>query len=167
MREEPGSSLSETGAPPRGACENRVSFGHDGWDVDCPHIYGVEYGGIGASNLCFSSGALSCSASLVEPSRLALSSSLLQCGFFPHCSLPPTPPHAPVGNPKLQYGPARFASGGLTQLSRPAPVAVGAGGGGQKRLPGWNVTRCSSAAQLASTSGPTGNRSAWAAEGPG
>lgn len=113
-------------------------------------------------NLCLS-GAQSCSAPPAEPSRLELSSSLLQCGFFPHRSgetaaPPPRKPPA-VGNPKLLQDWARFASGGLTTL----PHCYGSSPSGGAGVP----LECDTPQQLASTSGPTGNRSAWAVEGAG
>lgn len=56
--ELPGSSLAGTGSPRRGSCEKSI-------------------------RTSISSGAQARSACVREPSRLALSSSLLQCGFFP------------------------------------------------------------------------------------
>lgn len=81
--EGPGSSLAGTGEPRRGSlAEDSVSFG-----LDLRIVLEVWYGvlGAGASNLCLL-GAQACSALPAEPSRLALSSSLFRCGFFPHHS---------------------------------------------------------------------------------
>lgn len=123
--EEPGSSLAGTGEPRRGSlAEDSVSFG-----LDLRIVLEVWYGvlGAGASNLCLL-GAQACSALPAEPSRLALSSSLFRCGFFPHHSGETAAPcleAPPIGNPKLVQGWARFASGGLPPLP-PSPVAVGA-----------------------------------------